>query len=273
MKLREFLDHRVPMREIIVGHYPSFKRLALAGEPNGVLVRHRWVVNYSPDMRFYEGDISYPPRPDSIDSHVEGNAQSVPPTFQRLFVVNSRSTDPRVTAIPVGVYSNSRAWRFALARIGTSRRELAYCNFSIGAAFQPWYMKKRLRVYSDLRRRDWITFESMGTGHGEHDLGRLAYYRRVGEHRFTISPEGNGADCHRTWEALYLKSIPIVQRSREMAHFEDLPILFTDDYSELTPEYLDEQYERMLETDYAIEKLYLSHWRDELKAEVARHRP
>ena len=59
---------------------------------------------------------------------------------------------------------------------------------------------------------------------------------------------------------MYLKSIPIVQRSPEMSHFADLPILFTDDYSELTPDYLEGRYEEMMDTDYDIEKLYISYW-------------
>ena len=116
-----------------------------------------------------------------------------------------------------------------------------------------------------------MTFENMGNAYGDYDLSRFAYYRRVAQRRFTLSPEGNGVDCHRTWEALYLKSIPIVQRSPEMQHFDDLPMLFTDDYSELTPDYLEEQDSRILETDYVIEKLYLSHWWDQIEATIARY--
>jgi len=33
---------------------------------------------------------------------------------------------------------------------------------------------------------------------------------RLSTYEFCISPEGNGTDCHRLWEALYLKVVPIV---------------------------------------------------------------
>lgn len=33
---------------------------------------------------------------------------------------------------------------------------------------------------------------------------------RLSTYQFCISPEGNGVDCHRLWEALYLKVVPIV---------------------------------------------------------------
>ena len=46
--------------------------------------------------------------------------------------------------------------------------------------------------------------------------------------KFTISPEGNGVDTHRTWEALYLKSIPVVEEHEGiMKKYEGLPIVYT----------------------------------------------
>ncbi len=35
-------------------------------------------------------------------------------------------------------------------------------------------------------------------------------YARNCQYSFWLSPRGNGIDCHRTWEALYLDVIPIV---------------------------------------------------------------
>lgn len=36
------------------------------------------------------------------------------------------------------------------------------------------------------------------------------YINKLSKSRFTLAPPGNGHDCHRTWEALYLGTIPIV---------------------------------------------------------------
>lgn len=210
----------------------------------------------------YEGDLSYP----SSDTQ---NQRAIPPDFNKLFVVNNRSKDHRVVAIPVGAQPQRNPWRLALAPLFAGRRKLAYSNFSVESQTDPAYTGKRTKAYDAIRRHSWITFENMGNRYGEYDLRLFTYYRRVSQHRFTISPEGGGADCHRTWEALYLKSVPIVQRSPEMEHFSDLPILFTDDYSELTPNYLEEQYARMLATEYNIEKLYLSYWRLKIEEAIA----
>jgi hypothetical protein len=37
--------------------------------------------------------------------------------------------------------------------------------------------------------------------------------KRLSEYKFCICPEGNGVDTHRLWEALYVKTIPIVIQS------------------------------------------------------------
>lgn len=255
MRYRDFLSHRVPVREIIAGHYPGWQNLVVTAEKVGVLVRHGYVGNYN-------GDESYPP--------TDGKKQQIDVrNFRRLFVVNCRAQDRRVSALPVGTYPNRYPWRFAVAPIGSKRSQLVYCNFSIGASSQPVYTAKRKKVLATLREHDWITFGTMENRHGKRDLSRAMFYRRMGQHRFVISPEGNGIDCHRTWEALYMRSIPVVQRSPEMDHFRDLPILYTDDYSELSPDYLEDQYEKMMETEYAIDKLYLSYWRAKIEGAIA----
>lgn len=56
---------------------------------------------------------------------------------------------------------------------------------------------------------------------------------------FVLSPDGNGMDCHRTWEALYLGRFPVLRRSAfHEAVYRDLPVVFVDDWSELTEELL-----------------------------------
>jgi len=252
------------MREIIVAHYPGLRKLQQAGERVGVVVRHGWEHQYWPDVPPYNGDESFP-------SSFEDNKRSVPAHYRELYVINCAVDDPRVRALPRGIHRHHHPWRLVLNRTDRAKTGLAYCNFSHGSPTQPRYTARRTAVYETLKDRDWITFENMGNRHGVYDLSSFQFYRRLDRHRFTISPEGNGIDCYRTWEALYLRSIPIVQRSPEMEHFSDLPILFTDDYGELTPDYLEDQYARMLETDYRIEKLFFSYWKRRLEESIERH--
>ena len=41
----------------------------------------------------------------------------------------------------------------------------------------------------------------------------MSYYLNLKKSKFCICPEGNGPDCHRLWESLYLDVIPICKRS------------------------------------------------------------
>lgn len=64
----------------------------------------------------------------------------------------------------------------------------------------------------------------------------LNYRKLVLSSRFVISPPGNGPDCHRTWEAMYLGAIPVVLRkSWPFAHLE-LPVLIVDTWEQIPEE-------------------------------------
>jgi len=60
-----------------------------------------------------------------------------------------------------------------------------------------------------------------------------AYRRQLVRYAFVASPPGNGVDCHRTWEALYLGVIPVVKRSPMYDAFPGAPIAQIGDWKEI----------------------------------------
>jgi hypothetical protein len=79
-------------------------------------------------------------------------------------------------------------------------------------------------------------------------VGFEEYLRNVSKSYFIISPNGNGIDCHKTWESLYLKSIPIVTNSINISFYKDYPILIIDKWSDLKNISLDENlYNKIME--------------------------
>jgi hypothetical protein len=62
------------------------------------------------------------------------------------------------------------------------------------------------------------------------------YLEKLVAYKFVASPPGNSLDCHRTWEAMYLKVVPIVKRSPMTEYFKglDLPLFLIEDWQELT---------------------------------------
>jgi hypothetical protein len=73
------------------------------------------------------------------------------------------------------------------------------------------------------------------------------YLRRLASAHFCVSPRGNGIDTHRTWEALYLRTVPIVTRSVLSDQHAELPMVVLDDWSEVrTIDFTPELYERTI---------------------------
>jgi hypothetical protein len=60
------------------------------------------------------------------------------------------------------------------------------------------------------------------------------YRDLVSRSKFVISPPGNGPDCHRTWEAIYLGAIPIVKRNFWPFHNVLLPVAVVDRWDQMS---------------------------------------
>jgi hypothetical protein len=131
-----------------------------------------------------------------------------------------------------------------------SKIKLLYLNFSTSTnPNRPKIMKKFLkRGFTKNEKLDWDNYIE--------DLSR---------HKFCISPKGNGVDCHRTWECLYLGVIPIVEKSIHMSYFHDLPILFVDNYNEISIEYLNQTYLDFKNKSFNMDKLSLSYWNKKIR--------
>ena len=57
--------------------------------------------------------------------------------------------------------------------------------------------------------------------------------------KYMICPKGNAIDCHRNWEVIYMRRVPVMTRDRYLEKlFENYPVLFVDKYSDVTEELL-----------------------------------
>ena len=66
-------------------------------------------------------------------------------------------------------------------------------------------------------------------------ISKEEYLKHSSIYKIIASPPGNGPDCHRTWEALYLKSIPLVQRSVATTYWKSigLPLILIDEWENI----------------------------------------
>lgn len=71
--------------------------------------------------------------------------------------------------------------------------------------------------------------------HQTQSSSREAYWKALQHHTFSLSPTSHGMDCHRTWELLALKTVPIVQNTSLVLGglYEGLPVIVVDDWAEV----------------------------------------
>lgn len=96
------------------------------------------------------------------------------------------------------------------------------------------------------------------------NIDNSIYYYDLPNYKFVISPEGNGIDCHRHYEALMAGCIPIIENNSIIEEkYGQVPILYTTDYSEITNEYLENIYNEYLDKKFNFSKLFLDNWSED----------
>lgn len=141
------------------------------------------------------------------------------------FAQNVDIAHAKVTPIPIGIANE--IWPHGSKQILLDAMDLAlerelkiYLNYKL-TNFGP-----RLEIAKHFLGREFVK-EAGGKPFAE-------YLRDLRGCEFCFSPPGNGIDCHRTWECLYLGTLPVVSDGPWLAGFEDLPMIVVDDWSRLT---------------------------------------
>ena len=93
------------------------------------------------------------------------------------------------------------------------------------------------------------------------------YLAAVADASFIFSPPGAGWDCYRTWEALYLGTVPILLKTGTPFDdmYADLPVLFVDSYLDVTEAMLLSALSQLKTADFNWEKLTADYWKDKIR--------
>ena len=91
------------------------------------------------------------------------------------------------------------------------------------------------------------------------------YRKDLSHYMFVASPSGNGPDCHRTWEAIYLGVVPLVEDNSMHRYFKSLglPLYLVKDWQDVamwTKEEAAEIYAETLKTAN-VEAAYFDYWK------------
>ena len=96
----------------------------------------------------------------------------------------------------------------------------------------------------------------------QQKLKRTQTWINTTKYTFVLSPYGQGMDCHRTWEALILGSIPILKSKEFVNMFRDLPVLFVNDWGDINQQLLDDTIEKFKNMNFNYDKLTLEYWKN-----------
>jgi hypothetical protein len=102
-------------------------------------------------------------------------------------------------------------------------------------------------------------------------MERLKLWKIKGNYAFSVSPHGNGLDCHRTWEDLSLGCIVIVKTSPLDSLYEGLPVVIVQDWSEITEENMKKwivQYGDAFTNPLYREKLTNEYWMKKIESVI-----
>lgn len=76
-------------------------------------------------------------------------------------------------------------------------------------------------------------FRKSRFGFDGHSWKRAEYREVLKDTLFVVSPPGNGPDCHRTWESIYMGAIPVVLKGHlAKSLWQEMPILAVDRYED-----------------------------------------
>ena len=159
---------------------------------------------------------------------------SVPDNVLCVAAINAVAYGGKVIPAPYGVQRKmtpdddhiERLESAMRANIDPSMFKLLYVNHNDKSH------EERLGIKDLFKDKEWANV----------DEKRVDYYNfllNLAKHKFIVCPRGNAIDCHRNWEVLYMRRVPVMKRDSYLEElYKDYPVLFVDKYSDITKDLL-----------------------------------
>ena len=176
---------------------------------------------------------------------------SIPKNIKKWYLVNPMTDTDVVTGIHIGVGEGDAELISKTKTYSTQEKtKLLYANWQT-------YTSERLHLKNFLEEQNYpyVTYRKTP------DLPKEQYLKELAEHHFVLCPEGNGVDCHRVWEAIYLGVIPIVADNTTNSHFDGLPIIRINDFFQLNEQALLNVLNQIKDREKNLEKAKKSYWK------------
>jgi hypothetical protein len=200
------------------------------------------------------------------------------PLLNKWYTKNASILHPKVNALPLGPKMQWRTAEFygepkyhtlelynkyylhPKDNFKSEKRNLLYINMDNTTTNTPFF-----KEHTGIRNSSIILLKNNGfiiqekTSPENYACELLTY-------KFCISPPGRGIDAHRTWEAIMAGVIPICISSPLDYIYRNLPVLIVDNYSIITPSFLDEKYKVLRSYDYDYSIIYGDYWKNIIRS-------
>jgi hypothetical protein len=221
-----------------------------------LLLKHLYSINEEVIIISHNSDVNI-----NDDSLID----MIPSNVLRIWCQNyNGSINDIIKPIPIGLerkrwFPSEKKQDIILeySEMVINKEYLVYMNFNI--------ITNNIRIdwKEYFQGKDYVYTEMLGNGYNFKN-----YINNIKKSLFTLSPEGNGIDCHRNWECLEVGSIPIIKRNNfTESIYSDMPVLLIDDIKDVNEkmlnDYLDNEYKNR-----SLDKLSCEYWKKEIYKDV-----
>lgn len=195
------------------------------------------------------------------DLTLHSEIKNLPNNIHHIFLQNYNGIESdKMSALPIGL--ERKRWFPE-----QEKQQKIEVNYKSGNAhkksidiymnFNPQTNPIRKQWFNNLKDNQDVYIENLGNGNSFDN-----YINKLLSSRYVLSPPGNGIDCHRNWECLYLGIVPIIQRSNFTENiYGDMNVILIDDISKINMDYLNN-----IETNKEISDIKLSteYWKNKI---------
>ena len=197
--------------------------------------------------------------------------QPIPNNLNRWFAQNRYWSHPRVFSLPIGL--ENKHWFPYKTNVMLN---VPVCKNKTLKAFiqcNPNTHPERKSLMESVGNDVAETYQGSNGSQDAHEL----FVNNLAKYAFCICPRGNGVDTHRLWEALYMGCIPIVKNylahefrygDLEEMNQHKLPIVTVEEWSQITPDFLRDQYDKIHKSSFISNLLSMQYWAERINNEV-----
>ena len=172
----------------------------------------------------------------------------IPRNVLCISAINAEAYGGKVIPAPYGVQRKmtpnddhiERLQSAMKANVDPSMFKLLYVNHNDNSH------EERVGIKDFFREYEWSNV----------DEKRVDYYNfllNLAKHKFIVCPRGNAIDCHRNWEVLYMRRVPVMRKYSYLQElYRDYPVLWVDEFNDIDLKLLkdnDHLYQKAQEMD------------------------